>query len=1081
MNTRLANPYVVGAPLSTNQGFYGREDVFRFIYDTFAVPAQNVIVLYGQRRIGKTSLLHQLATRMGEGYHAVLFDLQGRGQHDLPELLHGLSGAIARSLKLAPPDSAAFDAGRDALRETLLPQVHAALNPRQRLLILFDEFDVMGDEPSTPDDLAGSHLFGYLRNWLVNDPRLACVFVIGRRLDELPVHYRALFKQAVFRRLSMMPRQEAVELITRPVAGVLDYAPDAVDAILNLTAGHPYLTQLVCHVLYKRLMTMGRYVVNAADVSDCLDEAMEIGSGGLDWFWEGLPRAERLMLSALAEAIQTTQPEAPRSNGNGKSNLSAREEDMLQTLSRHRVRLLGVELTTARQRLLEWEILAREGDHYRFTIDLVRRWVAREHSLDRAQEDIDLISQRATRYFNNARDAHLAGDLPLAIEDYRRALAANPHHFGARLGLAQSLQESGDLPNAIGEYEKACQIDPSSARDGLVSARLALGIQHQTQGNLDAAIGEFDRVLRLAPSDDEAQSRLISIWVQRGETELAANHYAPGVEAFARALALAPEDESLQTRVKSIVRRFSEFAEARGAWEVAFESVARLAEYLPKDEQIQGWLSETRLHWRAHNYYEMARRARSAGDSVTAMEECRRALDANPNHVQARVLLAAMLYQSGDLTGAIQEYELAYRVDPAATDPGLAQARLQRAVELESRGDLVTAAVDYERALEVQPTSDTARRRLPAIYMRWGDDHLAAGRLDEAVGAFRKALLVAAQPQTLARPIKTKFAEFSQAERTAGRWDTAIAAIVRLRTDLMLRDRETDGWLLDLWLARGAMTLEAGQYKESAAPFKQALQLAAEASTAGSILTRIKDSFFSHAESRLQATQADAAIAALAVLIEIVGGDVDTFGAMARAWLARGDHEFKFDHLDEAEDAFHRALELRHDYPEALSRLTAVADRRKRLLVDRLRAEARSYAERRAWAQAESIYRQLIFEYHDTASQQAFAEAGEAMRLEDLYKLAQAYHSEGNWDAAIPVWIEICHSRRDYVGRDGQKAELFLAEAIERSAGIAQKNERALARLKQRARTAWIVAGALGMLAAGGLLFALANGLLKIP
>ena len=1083
MNTRLANPYVVGAPLSGGQGFYGREDVFQFVHDTFRIPTQNVIVLYGQRRIGKTSLMHQLIARMGDDFHTVLFDLQGKGQHNLATLLNDLSAAIARSLKLPAPDPSAFASNRDVFRETFLPEVYAALATK-RLLILFDEFDVLGDEPSSSDDLASNHLFGYLQNLIAHDPRLACIFVIGRRIDELPIHYRALFKQAAFRRLSLLQRHEAVELIARPAAGALDYSPEAIDAILDLTAGHPYLTQLMCHVLYKRLVGAGRSTAAAGDVTACLDEALEIGTGGLDWFWEGLPRAERIMLSALAEALRSGQSKSggigSAAGSNGKSRPAASEEELLQALNRHRIRLLGVELTSARQRLLEWEIVARDGDSYRFVVDLVRHWIAREHPIDRAQQDIDLISQRATRYFNNARDAHLTGDLALAIEDYRRALAANPHHFGARLGLAQSLQESNDLPAAIAEYEKAYQLDQSSARDGLVSARLAQGVTYQNRGDLDAAVSEFEHVLRLAPSDDEAQNRLIAIWIQRGEAQLPGSDYTAAIAAFARALAVSPEDTSLQTRIKGIVRRFSEAAEARGARDTAFKSLSLLADHLPDDEQLQTWLADTRSKWRAHGYYEMALRAHSAGDHLTTMEECRRALDANPYHVQARLLLASALHQTGELSDAISEYEQAYRLDPQSTSAGLAQALLQRAGMLESQGDLVAAVADYEGALELVPGADAARQRLPEIYVRWGDDHLAAGRLDDAVVAFRKALLVAAQPQTLARPIKSRFAEYSQAQRAAGNWDAAAATIARLRSDLMLRDHESDGWLVDVWAQRGEVGLSAGQYTDAASAFKQALQVAADTSDPARVLTHIKSAFFTHADALLRAEQPDAAIAALTTLIEVAGGDTETFAGLARAWLAHGDLDFKHDRLNEAEHAFQRALELQPTSQAALARLTVVAERRKHLDIESLRAQAAAHAARKEWVDAEALYKRLAFDWRDEASRQPLLKVGEEIRLEELYKLAQSYHAQNQWDAAAAIWLEICHSRIDYTGRDGRKAAVFLAKAIQRREGIAQAGERMRVRLKRRIPAAWIAAVLFGIIALGAVMVALASGLLRI-
>ena len=50
------NPYVAGNPVGDSPAFVGRADVLRRAQD-------NAIVLYGQRRIGKTSILQHLAVR----------------------------------------------------------------------------------------------------------------------------------------------------------------------------------------------------------------------------------------------------------------------------------------------------------------------------------------------------------------------------------------------------------------------------------------------------------------------------------------------------------------------------------------------------------------------------------------------------------------------------------------------------------------------------------------------------------------------------------------------------------------------------------------------------------------------------------------------------------------------------------------------------------------------------------------------------------------------------------------------------------------------------------------------------------
>jgi hypothetical protein len=58
------NPYVAGSVLDGEEGFFGREDILRLVEDELRSPHQNAVVLYGQRRIGKTSILLQLERRL---------------------------------------------------------------------------------------------------------------------------------------------------------------------------------------------------------------------------------------------------------------------------------------------------------------------------------------------------------------------------------------------------------------------------------------------------------------------------------------------------------------------------------------------------------------------------------------------------------------------------------------------------------------------------------------------------------------------------------------------------------------------------------------------------------------------------------------------------------------------------------------------------------------------------------------------------------------------------------------------------------------------------------------------------------
>ena len=65
------NPYVAGNPV-IGELFVGREDIFRRLEELWAGSEQKPsIVLYGHRRMGKSSILHNLGARAMEIYRRI--------------------------------------------------------------------------------------------------------------------------------------------------------------------------------------------------------------------------------------------------------------------------------------------------------------------------------------------------------------------------------------------------------------------------------------------------------------------------------------------------------------------------------------------------------------------------------------------------------------------------------------------------------------------------------------------------------------------------------------------------------------------------------------------------------------------------------------------------------------------------------------------------------------------------------------------------------------------------------------------------------------------------------------------------
>src|SRR5262245_32130982 len=96
----LVNPYIAGNPVTGTEMFFGREDVFRFVRGALmGRHRDNPIVLYGQRRTGKTSVLSQMERHLGSAYVCVLVDLHGLALEGVAGFLWELANAIARTLR----------------------------------------------------------------------------------------------------------------------------------------------------------------------------------------------------------------------------------------------------------------------------------------------------------------------------------------------------------------------------------------------------------------------------------------------------------------------------------------------------------------------------------------------------------------------------------------------------------------------------------------------------------------------------------------------------------------------------------------------------------------------------------------------------------------------------------------------------------------------------------------------------------------------------------------------------------------------------------------------------------------------
>ncbi len=601
------NPYVAGASARGKWGFFGRQDTLDWVARGLHNPATNSLVLFGQRRIGKTSLLLHLCRILPtHGLAPIYFDLQDQAARPLGQVLADLADVIVERVGVEPLDPSLFDDRGLFFGRTFLPQVCTTLGDR-RPVFLLDEFDVLDEtvESDLPPTAAIHTLTRFLRRVMTNDPRPAFVFTVGRRIDDLHVDFTATFKASLVREVWVLDPESAERMVRQAevVNETLRFSDQAVDRILGLTHCHPFLTQLLCQHIWERAYAgefTERPQIGVAQVEASLPGVLEAADHALAWIWDGLSLAERIFSAGLAEVSDEGEVVS--------------EEWGMQTLADHATRLCTreVELTAPRDLVRRRVLELVEERRYCFAVDLFRRWVRRHKSLETVKEELDRVDPLADELFGIGQEFFRRNQWPAAVRYFRDALAANPRHFHARLRLGETLMHVGQVDEAVSELEWCYEQDQGEARLLLARSLVAQARARDEAGDEDGALAACERTLEVSPTDHAAQRIKNGIIVRRLEIEARRleqeERWAEASATYERLISRSTEEESQREwqaafercrREDALSRLFREGLDAlnRRNWTGAQQAFAEVVHGRP-DYRV-GKQSAARLLWHA--------------------------------------------------------------------------------------------------------------------------------------------------------------------------------------------------------------------------------------------------------------------------------------------------------------------------------------------------------------------------------------------------------------------------------------------------------------------------------------------------
>jgi tetratricopeptide (TPR) repeat protein len=326
-------------------------------------------------------------------------------------------------------------------------------------------------------------------------------------------------------------------------------------------------------------------------------------------------------------------------------------------------------------------------------------------------------AERARALGELARVYHAYELFDAAADGYRRADALDA--AGGRWAyLLGALEHGRGRPReAIAALERALAADPRS-----LAAWLRLGDQLLELGRVREAGVALERAAVIAPDEPAVLYGL-------GRAAQAERDWSTARAMFERALALQPEATLVHYALGQTCRELGDDDAARRHLALAGHVPVRF-----RDDEMAavGALARgSAAHLAAGG------RAFALGDWESAIAEHRRALEADPESVEARRGLVLSLLaagdrhaRDGDVGGALVHYDAALRIEPGRVDVAVKRTT---ALYLGGRADEAKAAL--ERALAAAPRDVLARTAMarllasaPEPALRDGERALALAR-----------------------------------------------------------------------------------------------------------------------------------------------------------------------------------------------------------------------------------------------------------------------------------------------------------------------------------------------------------------
>lgn len=394
------DPYSL-EPVETFKELVGRKEIIEDLIRIARAKSIGSSYIYGQKRVGKTSIAKALKSRLAEFGNFLVIYMES-GEYLSPDpvaTLNNLGNRLCQKIKK----------NNNKFKHLTIPTFNGALNPLVdflenvheinhdlRIMFILDEFDEIPIELFRRGPLADA-FFQTIRT-ISGKPYCGFVLVGGEKIDFIKSCQGDTFNKFTQIPVDYFDREQHwsdfQELVRRPTQDWLEITDDAIVAIYEQTAGNPYFTMCICREIFSLALRKRDYFITKSEVTEeAVPLALKHIGTGFYHFWEdGIfettgDRVEevsirrRKILLALANIL--------RKKNKAKFDDIANQDIVCTELD-------GTTLESELRRFVQRRILVEENGLYDCKIPLFRKWLEQYGVKDilTTFTDLDAILER---------------------------------------------------------------------------------------------------------------------------------------------------------------------------------------------------------------------------------------------------------------------------------------------------------------------------------------------------------------------------------------------------------------------------------------------------------------------------------------------------------------------------------------------------------------------------------------------------------------------------------------------------------------------------------------------------------------